>query len=117
MRNLFAITFLVLGSLAVAAPVPKEVRRGVGNLEGTSWKGDGVVGPTTYTFEKGGTLIYQYSDVIHTAGSWSQDGNKIYWETCSKYCEFNGTFDDGEMTGHAHNQPGGQWDLKMVKVK
>ena len=117
MRILLAVTFLALGSFAAAAPVPKEVRCRWENLEGTTWTGDGVVCPTTYTFEKDGKLTYCYNSETHTAGSWSQDKNKVYWETCSKYCEFDGTIHGDTMTGHAHNQPGGQWDLKMVKVK
>ena len=117
MRTLIALTLLMLAPFAGAAPVPKELRKQAENLEGTTWSGDGVVAPTVYVFEKGGGLTFSYQTVTHKTGSWKQDGNKIYWETCDRYCEFDGTFENGVMTGKAHNKPGGKWDLKMTKTK
>ena len=111
------LAFALLASAAVAAPVPKEVRNGAERLEGTTWSGDGVVAPTVYTFNAGGGLTYSYNGATHTVGTWKQDGNKIYWETNGKFCEFDGTFESGAMTGKARNRPGGVWDLKMVEVK
>jgi len=117
MRTVAALLVIALANAAPAAPVPKEILKKPESLEGTTWSGDGVVAPTVYTFNKGGGLTYSYQGATHTAGSWKQDGNKIYWESNNKYCEFDGTFENGTMTGKAHNRPGGQWDLKMVKVK
>ena len=116
MRTLTAVIVLALLPAAVAAPVPKELLK-VENLEGTTWSGDGVVAPTVYTFNKGGGLTYSYGGETHTAGTWKQDGHKIYWESNNRFCEFDGTFERGTMTGKAHNVVNGNWDLKMTKVK
>ncbi len=116
MRTLLILA-LALAPAASAAPVPKEILKKSENLDGTTWSGDGVVAPTVYTFNKGGGLAYSYGGATHTAGTWKQDGNKIYWESNGKYCEFDGTFENGTMTGKAHNVAGGKWDLKMTKVK
>ena len=117
MRTVLALALLTLAPFAGAAPVPKELLRVAESLEGTTWSGDGVVAPTEYVFLKGGGFSYSYKGATHTAGSWKQDGNKIYWECNNKYCEFDGTIENGVMTGKAHNQPGGKWDLKMTKTK
>ena len=116
MRMLAAVILLALLTSAVAAPVPKEILKSE-NLEGTTWSGDGVVAPTVYTLNKGGGLTYSYGGATHTVGTWKQDGNKIYWETNNRYCEFDGTFANGTITGKAHNVANGNWDLKMTKVK
>ena len=117
MRMLAAVVLFAFASVASAAPVPRELLKQAENLEGTTWSGDGVVAPTVYTFNKGGGLTFSYGGTTHTTGSWKQDGNKIYWETCNKYCEFDGTFEFGQMSGKAHNVANGKWDLKMAKVK
>ena len=116
-RTLAAVALLAFMPVAFAAPVPKEILKKFEDLEGTTWSGDGVVAPTVYIFLKGGVLSYSYNGATHTAGSWKQDGNKIYWETNNKYCEFDGTFENGAMTGKAHNVANGKWDLKMTKAK
>lgn len=116
MRIVIALALLAFAPFALAAPVPKELFK-TENLEGTTWSGDGVVAPTVYTFNKGGGLTFSYGTETHTTGSWKQDGAKIYWETCDRYCEFDGTFANGAMSGKAHNKPGGTWDLKMTKTK
>ncbi len=117
MRTLIALALLAHAPFAGAAPVPKELLKRAGSLGGTTWSGDGVVAPTVYTFEKGGGLTFNYDGTPHKTGSWKQDGDKIYWETCDRYCEFDGTFANGTMTGKAHNKPGGKWDLKMTKTE
>jgi hypothetical protein len=115
-RTLLILSFALAPQLC-AAPVPKEILKKAENLEGTTWSGDGVVAPTVYTFNKGGGLTYSYQGAIHTAGTWKQDGNKIYWESNNRYCEFDGTFENGTMTGKARNVANGKWDLKMTKLK
>ena len=117
MRTLAVIALLALLPNVLAAPVPKELLKKVPDLEGTMWSGDGVVAPTVYTFNKGGGLTFSYGTETHTTGSWKQDGRTVYWETCNRYCEFDGTFDHASMSGKAHNVTGGKWDLKMSKVK
>jgi hypothetical protein len=112
-RVLSTVVLLAACVAAAAAPVPKEKKPPAPKLEGTTWSGDGVVAPTTYTFEKGGTLTYRYNGETHTAGSWKQEGARVYWETNNKYCEFEGTVKGAEMTGKAWNVTGAKWELKI----
>jgi opacity protein-like surface antigen len=114
-RLLPALALLVAGAAAAAAPVPKEKKPPAPKLEGTTWSGDGVVAPTTYTFEKDGTLVYSYNGQTYTSGSWKQEGARVYWETNNRYCEFEGTVKGSEMAGKAWNVTGGKWELKMKR--
>ena len=116
MRSLTIFALMTFLSAVPAAPIPREVKH-FQKIEGTTWSGDGVVAPTVYTFEKGGVLTFSYNGTTHNTGSWKEDGNVVYWETCNKYCEFDGTFTNTEMSGKAHNVTNGKWDLKMKKVK
>ena len=74
MRVVLVGVVLAVGS-AVAAPVPRAVvqRERLG-VEGTVWAGDGVTAPTTYSFEKGGVLVYAYNGATYRNGTWKQDG-------------------------------------------
>jgi hypothetical protein len=114
-RILLVAVLAVAPALTAAAPVPKERKPRVPKLEGTTWSGDGVVAPTTYTFAEGGGLIYSYNGQTYTAGSWRQQGDTIYWETNNKYCEFEGRVKGDEMSGKAWNVAGGKWELKMKR--
>ncbi len=71
--------------------------------------------PTTYTFARGGVLVYSYNGQTYTSGSWKQTGVTIYWETNKRYAEFEGTVTGNEMAGKAWNVAGGRWDLKMKR--
>lgn len=99
-------------TISVAAPVPKEILHPkIETIEGKTFNGDGVVAPTVYTFSKGGGLIYAYNGASHSRGSWKQTGNKIYWETNNKYCEFEGNIKNGVVRGKAWNVTGKTWEL------
>jgi opacity protein-like surface antigen len=114
-RLLAGVVLVAACAVAAAAPVPKERKKPVPQLEGTTWSGDGVVAPTTYTFARGGVLVYSYNGQTYTSGSWKQTGVKIYWETNKRYAEFEGTVTGNEMAGKAWNVAGGRWDLKMKR--
>lgn len=110
-----ALLLCVFVNAASGFPVPKQAR--VQSVAGTVWFGEGVVADTRYTFNADGSLTYAYNNSTHTVGSWKQDGEKIYWETNNKYCEFEGTLSGNEITGKAWNVANFRKDLKFSKVE
>jgi hypothetical protein len=85
------------------------------------WEGDGVDGPTVYEFHENGRMSTTYTvrggQVVPgpNIGSWTQNGTAIYWQTCNRYCEFDGKLTDTSITGKAHNKPGGKWTLTFKR--
>jgi hypothetical protein len=106
---------LLLAASVVAAPVPKEMKPKAEGLAGTTWRGDGICGPTVYTFEKDGRLTYSYGTSCWRNGTWKLEGDKLYWEVNQKYAEFDGTVKDGVITGKSWNVAGGSWTLVYKK--
>ncbi len=109
--------FAVVGAMgAVAAPVPREGLRPPVPLAGTVWEGDGVDGATVYEFHENGKMSTTYpAQHSKDIGTWTQNGNRVYWETCGKYCEFDGTLTGTTVTGRAWNRPGGNWTLTFKR--
>ncbi|HET6574445.1 MAG TPA: hypothetical protein VFG68_12630 [Fimbriiglobus sp.] len=114
-RLLIGAVLVVACGAVAAAPVPKERKKPVPKLEGTTWSGDGVTAPTTYTFAKGGVLVYTYLGNTYSNGTWKQTGAKVYWETNNRFAEFEGTVSGAVMAGEAWNVAGGRWKLKMKR--
>jgi hypothetical protein len=110
-----ALLIAAFASASYAFPVPKPAK--VQSVAGTTWFGEGVVADTRYTFNADGSMTYAYNKATHTAGSWKQDGDKIYWETNNKYCEFEGTLSGNDITGKAWNVANFQKNLKFSKVE
>jgi hypothetical protein len=99
------------------APVPRESMRPPVPLADTVWEGDGVVAPTTYEFHASGWVSMSYQGQRHpNIGIWTQNGRDIYWESCNKYCEFQGTLTGTTITGHSWNKPGGNWTLTVKRT-
>lgn len=102
---------------ATGAPVPREALRPPVPLAGSVWEGDGVDGPTKYEFHDTGRMSTTYpSQHSPNIGTWKQDGTKVYWETCDRYCEFEGTLTATTITGKAWNRPGGKWVLTFKRT-
>jgi hypothetical protein len=111
-----AVCALLLAMNATGAPVPRESTRPPVPLADSVWEGDGVDAPTVYEFHENGRMSTTYSGRRATnLGSWKQDGTKIYWETCDRYCEFEGTLSGTTITGRAWNKPGGKWALTFKR--
>lgn len=114
MFRLAAACAVVFVSGAVAAPVPREYQRPPIPMAGSVWEGDGVVAPTTYEFHPDGRITMSYQNQRHqNIGTWKQEGTKVYWESCEKYCEFEGTITGTTITGKSWNKPGGNWTLTV----
>jgi hypothetical protein len=120
-RFRIAIPVLLIGlasAWAAPAPFPRPKKQpAVIDLTETTWAGDGIVTTTTYHFEKGGILRYRYNNVTYRNGTWKQTGNKIYWEANDRFCEFQGTFKDGLMTGRVWNVRGDQANLLIRRQR
>ena len=115
---MFRVAVVLLAAVPLfAAPVPKDFAPKKDLIAGTTWVGDGICGPTTYTFEADGRLTYSYGSSCWRNGTWTLDGDKLYWEVNQKYAEFNGTVKDGVVTGSAHNVAGGNWTLTFKASK
>ncbi len=114
MFRLSAACAVLIAASVVAAPVPREDQRPPVSLAGSVWEGDGVVAPTTYEFHADGRISMTYMGTRHqNIGTWKQDGAKVYWESCEKYCEFDGTIKGTTITGRSWNKPGGNWTLTV----
>ena len=101
---------------ALAAPIPRDNQRPPIALAGTVWEGDGVVAPTTYEFHADGRISMSYMGQRHeNIGTWKQDGAKVYWESCDRYCEFDGAISGTTITGKSWNKPGGKWTLTVKR--
>jgi hypothetical protein len=117
MFRVSAVCVVLLTASAVGAPVPREDQRPPVPLAGSTWSGDGVVAPTVYEFHPDGRMSASYSESrIANIGTWKQDGTNIYWETCNKYCEFEGKLTGTTITGNAWNKPGGKWVLTFKRT-
>ena len=120
MFRLTAVCAVLVVATAGGAPVPREELRPPVPLAGTVWEGDGVVAKTVYEFHPDGrvTMTYQFmhNPWHQTIGTWRQDGTRIYWESCEKYCEFVGTLTGTTVTGRSWNKPGGNWTLTVKRT-
>jgi len=106
---------LLLAGSVIAAPVPKDFIPKQDPVAGTTWKGDGICGPTVYTFEKDGKLTYSYGQSCWRNGTWKLEGDKLTWEVNLRYAEFSGTVKGGVISGSATNVAGGSWTLTYKK--
>ena len=106
----------LLSLTATGAPVPREALRPIVPLADSVWEGDGVDGPTTYEFHDTGRMSTTYPQQRSVnIGTWKQDGTSVYWETCDRYCEFEGKLTGTTITVKAWNKPGGKWTLTFKR--
>ena len=85
-------------------------------LAGSVWEGDGVVARTVYEFHEDGRMSLTYNGTRHAnCGTWQQTGNRVYWETHEKFCEFEGKLAGTTVSGKSWNKPGGRWELTVKR--
>lgn len=111
---------LVLLAVAVpvfAAPALKPANM-TPSLVGTTWSGNSFEKQTmVLEFAADGqvTITYNGNPVANT--TWKQDGEKIYFSMNSKYCEFDGKYNEGRIVGQCYNVAGNRWDVTLTRVE
>jgi len=111
-----ALAVLVAGPLA-AAPRLKPEKKEVPSLAGTSWAGKTAEGwDMTIDFAADGKMTVSYNGSSYAKASWSQEGDKVYYEMNDRYCEFNGKFVGDAIEGDTHNIRGRTWATKLTRT-
>lgn len=112
-----AIAVLVTAPLT-AAPRLKPTKPTIPPLAGTSWVGKTAEGwDMTIDFAAGGAMTVSYNKTSFSKASWSQDGDKVYFEMNDRYCEFNGKFVGDAIEGQSHNVAGRKWETRLTRVR
>jgi hypothetical protein len=100
-----------------AAPRLKPEKQDVPSLAGSSWAGKTAEGwDMTIDFAAHGRMTVSYNGSSYTKASWSQEGDKVYYEMNDRYCEFNGKLSGDAITGDSHNVKGRTWETKMTRL-
>ncbi len=112
-------SFLVV-ALAVgpgsAAPRLKPKAPETPALAGTTWTGlNYEKHAMTVEFKAGGEMVYTYNGVTHRNATWTQDGDKVYFEMNMKYCEFHGKLSGDSLEGESHNVTGLCWSTSLTR--
>lgn len=113
-------TVLVINLIGAApARLPLEPKLPPPQLElrGTTWQGQDHVPNYRITFESDGTLTYGYNGKANRGGSWTLEGNKLYWEVNKQYREFRGTVVGNVIQGDSWNKTGKRWQTHLNQVK
>lgn len=119
---MFRLSFVFVALIVpnvLSAPIPREELRPPVPLSGSFWEdeGEGDVTRTLYEFHTNGKMTLSYNNnTFHNCGTWKQDGTNIYWETNSKYYEFEGKLAGTKITGRSWNVKGGNWKLVVKRL-
>ena len=116
-RILFAVLVAFIAVPLFAAPQLKPRANKVEPLAGTSWSGLTAEGLTlTIDFEADGAMTVTDGNTKFNKASWTQNGDKVYWEMNGCYCEFNGKLAGNTLNGDSHNVTGKKWQTNMTRV-
>jgi hypothetical protein len=112
------VVLLLFALPAVAAPVPKGVKKPfVPAVAGTHWhgsKGDDTT--CDYTFHPDGTFSAEQNGRLYSKGTWKQDGEALEWEFNNRYSVYTVTLKDGTYTGTATNVKGKSWAVTLTPL-
>lgn len=87
------------------------------SVAGTTWAGTDSDGAYyEFMFQASGALHYKSPTGVFKNGTWTQTGEKIYFEMNDKYSEYRGTIAGDTMAGKASNTAGRKWTW-VVKRK
>src|SRR5262245_11781381 len=85
---------------AYGAPALKPLPNKAMPLAGTTWVGQTAEGwEMMIEFVADGSMNVSYKTTNFKTATWTQDGEKIYWEMNKKYCEFNGKLSGDNIEG------------------
>src|SRR5438067_2493727 len=114
---ILALLLCVASAWSAPVPFPKPKKKpAVVAVAGTTWIGDGFdATPTTYTFNKDGTLTYSHSGSSYGNSHWKQTGEKIYWEHNKRFAEFDGVITGDEIVGRVWNVRGKSANLRIKR--
>jgi hypothetical protein len=69
----------------------------------------------TVEFRAGGEMVYSYNGATYRNATWTQDGDKVYFEMNMKYCEFHGKLSGDSVEGESHNVAGLRWSTSLTR--
>ena len=80
------------------------------DLRGSTWFGKTYEkADMTILFEPTGRISWTHTNSTYTTGSWTLQGNSVYFEMNNKYCEFRGTLTGNVIDGTSTNVNGLRW--------
>ncbi len=107
--------------LAFAVParplyVPPDTHRALilVNLRDTAWAGTESADRNLF-FHSDGKLSYTRGQ--QSFGTWTQDGNNVYFEFNKRYREFRGVIQGGVILGESWNVTGKRWPTRLQRVE
>ena len=113
-----AVLVVVLAGVVLAAPRLRPEAPAAPSLVGTSWAGKTAEGwDMTIDFAADGKMTVTYNGTSYTRASWTQDGDKVYYEMNDRYCEFNGKLAGDTITGETHNVRERRWATTLTRVR
>lgn len=116
-RKLGAMCLVLVAIPVGAAPALKPVNKAP-SLVGTTWSGNSFENQTmVLEFAADGQVAVTYNGNPVANTAWKQDGDKIYFSLNSKYCEFDGKYNEGRIVGQCYNVAGNRWDVTLTQVK
>ena len=109
---------LVLALPALAAPVPKAVKKPVApQVVGTCWVGSNGNNSTyEYTFNADGTFTAEQNGRPYSKGTWKQDGDTLEWDFNNRYSVYTVTFAGDNFEGTAVNVKGKSWSVTLKPI-
>jgi hypothetical protein len=116
-RNVIAFLSAFVTIPVLAAPALKPRPDKAIPLAGTTWTGQTAEGwEMTIEFVADGSMNVSYKQTSFNRASWKQEGDKIYYEMNTKYCEFDGKLKGNTIEGDSHNVAGKKWSTKLTRI-
>src|SRR5262245_26947622 len=114
LASLAVLALTVVPSWAAPKLKPKAVE--TLSVADTTWTGlTYEKHPITIEFKAGGEMVYSYNGQTYRNATWTQDGEKVYFEMNQKYCEFNGKLAANTLEGESHNVTGLRWPTVLTR--
>jgi len=110
------ILFLPASQLSAGTALADEPQKPM-QIAGTEWVGEDNVEKfiVTYRFEKNGILAYTYRGTFYRNGTWTQNGEKVYFELNNKFRELEATIEGEVISGKSWNKKGETWRTTLYK--